>query len=214
MRQLPLGPLVVAFALFASLALLAPPASASTLTFTGPSGFLTTSDPFTVESGFAYGATTDTLYRDGASGNPAPGIIGIPSSDVTHILTIVRDGGNPLFTFDSLDVYQNNLGATQIVVTGKLNNVVVASDSFTTSATNFTYTNFSSFNLAGQTIDALEINLRGYLDTISHFEGIDNVTLTPIPEPTTLTLLTLGGLALLVRRRLHNSTLESRESRS
>lgn len=186
---------VVVLALTASLA------SANTVTFTGPNAILSTGDAFTVENGFAYGATTDVLYRDGGSGNPAPGIIGMPSSDVTHILTLVRDGGNPLFTFDSLDVYQNNLGATQIVVTGKLNNAVVATDSFTAVATNFVYTNHNSLNLAGQTIDRLEIDLRGYVDTLSRFEGVDNVTLTPVvPEPTSVALLAIAGVAALLRR--------------
>jgi hypothetical protein len=183
------------------LALLAPLASAATITFAGPSAILSTGDAFTVENGFAYGATTDTLFRDGSSGNPAPGIIGNPSADFTHVLTIVRDGGSPLFTFSGTDIYQNNLGATQIVVTGKLNNVVVATDTFTTSSTNFTYTAASALNLAGQQIDRLDIDLRGYVDTLSHFEGVDNVAVTAVPEPASVALLAIGSLTLLCRRR-------------
>ena len=185
-----------------ALALLAPLASAATITFTGPSAILSTGDAFTVENGFAYGATTDVVYRDGSSGNPAPGIIGNPSGDATHILTIVRDGPNPLFNFDGTTIYQNNLGATQIVVTGKLNNVVVANDTFTTSSTNFTYTTANALNLAGQTIDRLDIDLRGYVETpSSRFEGVDNVALTPVPEPASVALLAIGSLTLLRRRR-------------
>lgn len=182
-------------------ALWAPLAAGNTVTFIGPSGILSAGDAFTVENGFAYGAATDVVYRDGATGNPAPGIIGNPSANSTYVLTLVRDGGNPLFTFDSLDVYQQNLPGSPIVVIGKLNNVVVASDSFTPSTTNLVTTNYNSLNLAGQTIDRLEIALSAQLDVMSRFEGVDNVVLTAVPEPASAALLAIGGVGGLVALR-------------
>lgn len=46
-----------------------------------------------------------------------------------------------------------------------------------------------------------DIDPAGIDDFSGAFTGFSNITLTPIPEPVTLTLLTLGGLAMLRRRK-------------
>jgi hypothetical protein len=179
-------------------ALLSGAASADTITFSTAAGGAFTGP--TVEGDFSYALFGGGLFVDLLNGNPSLEMEGfIPTNGGT--LQIVRnDVAGGLFTFDEADVQQFNFGAVPVVFEGYLGGALQASDSLLTSASSLTHTTLASSNLSGVAIDELRILLDAS-SSPSAWEGVDNVDLTPVPEPGTLVLVGAGLVALQLRER-------------
>ncbi|MGH6992139.1 MAG: PEP-CTERM sorting domain-containing protein [Caulobacteraceae bacterium] len=185
-------------------------ASAATITFeTAPYG-----DGFTgpvTEAGFTYKTLSGSLFVNGF-GNPGQDMEGEYTGG-GGILDIQEAGGGD-FTFDQLDyaAYSTDgAGSQTLYVHGYENGSLVASDSFTLSNTSNdtddTYANWTTEAadlLAGKRIDDLQIALSAQVGGDYPLEAIDNVVLTPVPEPAAWALMLAGflglGAALRVRR--------------
>jgi len=174
-------------------------ASASTITFSSATPDALFLGP-TVEGDFSYELFSGGLYVDGSNGNPGAEIEG-GTAAAGGTLKIVRDDVvDGLFTFDQADVQQFNFGAVSIVLQGYLGGVLQGTDSLLTSSVSLVHTTSLSSNLNGVSIDELRV----FLDASSGpfaWEGIDNIVVTSVPEPTTIVLVAAGLVALNLRER-------------
>lgn len=188
--------LAIAFLLVA--ALLSSAASADTITFgtTAPGLFAGPA----VEGDFRIELFNGSLFVDSVNGNPGHEMEGgVATGGGT--LRIVRDdlvGG--LFTFDEADVQQFGYGAVPVVIEGYLGGALQATDSLVTSATSLVHLTLASTNLSGVAIDELRIVLDASSAPFA-WEGVDNVDLTSVPEPTSAALLAVGLIAIKLRSR-------------
>ena len=160
--------------------------------FDGPGG--TPVDP-TLEDGFLYSTLSGDLFRENGDGNPGADMEG--SADAGHsggVLNVARDAGG-LFTFDQVDITQFGFGVTNINFEGFLGGSSQGVDTVATSAVNKDWRTVHSANLAGVPIDELRIQLDALVSQAT--EDIDNLVVTPIPEPLNFTMAALGALGLL-----------------
>jgi hypothetical protein len=175
------------------------------------------------ENGFTYSVYSGALIS-GTNGNPGGSIDGTGPSGVRDTLDITSTVLSAPFTFEGLDytAVSSSLSIVQsVVVTGLLNNVVVATDRY--AAESMEQSNWlpgGAVNLQGKNIDELRIDLDNVYGGIpgmafDYFTGIDNVALgdasvvTPptspsaVPEPSAIALLGTGllGVAGSMRRK-------------
>jgi len=174
-------------------------ATADTITFsTGIPGVFT--GP-AFEGDFSYSLLSGGLFIDSSNGNPGEEIEGL-IADGGGTLQVLRDDIlSGLFTFDQVDLQQVNSGAVLIVFEGYLGGALQGTDSLVTSAVSLVHITVASSNLNGVSIDELRV----ILDASSgpfRWEGIDNVVLTSVPEPSNLVLIGLGVIPLHSLRRL------------
>ncbi|MCB9770724.1 MAG: PEP-CTERM sorting domain-containing protein [Candidatus Omnitrophica bacterium] len=144
------------------------------------------------EDGFTITVLGDQVLLGNGFGETGIGVAQANPS-VSPLLRFENGG---LFQFASFDLrnqpfYGQGLDMT---VTGYLGAAVVAVDVFTPGNT---YATASASNLAGQTIDRLEISL----PVEDNFTNLDNVVVCEVPEPTTMALLGAGAVGLVVKRR-------------
>jgi hypothetical protein len=126
---------------------------------------------------------TASLLSDASSGGKAVGLFDGGTID------IYEGGGSLLFSADleSLSLEESSFGV-QTLLTG--------SGTFDTTAGSLS----GDFGPEGYVVDIAFI--LGEIDDFSQdFAAQSNVTLYPIPEPATMSVLALGGLAALLRRR-------------
>ncbi|MGH6985590.1 MAG: PEP-CTERM sorting domain-containing protein [Caulobacteraceae bacterium] len=189
-------------------------ASAATITFeAAPFGQF--SGPAT-EAGFTYKTLSGSLFVDGF-GNPGQEMEGAYTGG--GVLDI-EDAGGGDFTFDQLDyaAYSTDgAGSETLVVQGFEDGSLVASDSYslsnTSNDTNDTYANWTTefaSALAGQRIDDLQITLAAQAGGDYPLQAIDNVVLTPVPEPAAWALMLAGFFGLGGVFRARRSTGEAR----
>jgi hypothetical protein len=174
-------------------------ASADIITFsTGTPGVY--SGP-TVEGDYSYGVFSGGLFLDGTNGDPGAEMQGLIASN-GGALQLVRDdivGG--LFTFDQASVEQWNFGAVPVVIEGYLGGALQGTDSLMTSSTSLVHTTLASVNLNGVVIDELRVFLDASSAGPGGWEGIDNIVLTSVPEPTSIVLVAAGLIVLNLRER-------------
>jgi hypothetical protein len=105
------------------------------------------------------------------------------------------DGGD--FSFESVQHHAS--GSSTAIWTGYNDGLLVGTDTFAgIIGDNFSIT-YLPTNLAGATIDRLELSWTG-----SGLPYTDNLSLgdaTSVPEPSTFVLITIGGCACVLRRR-------------
>lgn len=173
-------------------------ASAATITFSGASGGAFVGP--LVEGDLTATLYSGGLFLDVALGDPAPEIEG-SIADGGGTLSITRNdliGG--LFVFDEASVAQFNFGVTGVVVEGYLGGALQASDTLLTSSTDLVQTTQASSNLAGVQIDELRVILDAS-NAPNQWEGVDNITVTMVPESSTGVLLIAGLVVLAYLRR-------------
>lgn len=188
----------LAIALTLVVAVLSNAASADTITFGNESAgaFFGPS----AEGNFSYSLFGGGLFVDALSGNPGEQMEGSIPADGGTLQIVRNDVVNGLFTFDQASVVQWSFGAVSVVFEGYLGGALQASDSLLTSATSLTHTTLASANLSGVMIDELRVILDASSSS-SAWEGVDNIVVTPVPEPSTLALVGAGLIALQLRER-------------
>ena len=126
---------------------------------------------------------TASLISDGSSGGEAVGFFDGGTIDI-------YDGSNVLLfsaDLESLSLEENSFGV-QTLLTG--------SGTFATTGGNLT----GDFGAEGYVVDIAYV-LGSIDDFGQNFSAQSNVTLYPVPEPATMSVLALGGLAVLLRKR-------------
>jgi hypothetical protein len=177
------------------------PALANTITFETASigGF---TGPVT-ESGFSYSTLSGGLFVN-SFGNPGHNMEGTEAVGGGVLKIIQAGGGN--FDFNDLDFAANQLlgvGTQTLVVQGLLGGSLVGVDQYTL-PNNSVYVTETASVLAGKTLSELDITLNAGTTPETFTERIDNVVLTPVPEPNGLLVLLLGlpGIMFYKRRRI------------
>ncbi len=184
-------------------------ARADVITFSGLSGgnntpFTTyTEGSFTVTPTFGSWFQDDTLY-----GNPAPSIYAGPIGSPVSAEILVTGTGD--FTWSSVD-YSSNNGIALIQVIGELGGVVQFSEADFVAASLPPGFGFSTLNATGTdssaVIDSLYIAVApaipngGPLTPTTTSINLDNINLSPIPEPGSLLLLGSGLAGVIIARR-------------
>jgi hypothetical protein len=170
------------------------PAAAAVIGFDS----LTAAGPFTAtsEAGFSVVAVSGSWVVSTGFGHPAPFIEFInPVPGPTTAEIMVTFGASP-FTFASVELY-SSVSTIPYVFTGLLRGSPV----FTaTGVVPNTFGNFATVTGPGLPIDTLRISLTNMFQ--SNPMGLDNLVVTPVPEPSTLALLgvVLAGVRLRSRK--------------
>jgi hypothetical protein len=170
------------------------PATAAVIGFSN----LTTSGPFTStsEAGFSVTAVSGNWVVSTGFGHPAPFVEFInPVQGPTTAEILVTSAGSP-FTFSSVELY-SSVTAIPYVFTGLLRGSPV----FTaTGVVPNTFGNFATVSGPSLPIDTLRISLTNMFQ--GNPMGLDNLVVTPVPEPSTLALLgvVLAGVRLRSRK--------------
>jgi hypothetical protein len=159
----------------------------------------------TVEGNFTYDLLPGSgrLFGEYFGGNPAPHVEGVANANGGTLRVVRHDVSGGLFTFQGLDVAQENLGSPTIHVFGLLGGVQQGEDDFVTSALVDTWLTKNSLNLSGVAIDELRIRLDASGTTNAGFEMADNVRLTTVnavPAPPAVVLVGLGAGCVALKR--------------
>jgi hypothetical protein len=155
-------------------------------------------DPFSnyTENGFTVTSTTGSWFKAFAYGNPVPDIFLGPIGGITPGSITVTNGGG-LFSFGSFDFSPNSGTNAAYAITGTLLGSTVLSFSGTDSA----ITTFSTIvNNNAVLIDTLVISITPNGQSSANIDNIVYAT-AAVPEPGTLSLLCLGGLAAFSLKR-------------
>jgi len=169
-------------------------AAADTITFSAAAPDALFLGP-TVEGDFSYELFSGGLYIDGSNGNPGAEIEG-GTAAAGGTLKIVRDDVvDGLFTFDQADVQQFNFGAVSVVLEGYMGGALQGTDSLVSSSVSLVHTTLAGSNLNGVPIDELRVILNATNAPFA-WEGIDNIVVSSVPEPSSIVLLG-GGLGLV-----------------
>jgi hypothetical protein len=174
-------------------------ASANLITFEG----FPANAPFSggFEDGFFIAVNTNGWITPSSFGNPGVGAsLAGPSFGFDYPTYAFSHEGPLPFQFLSLDLDNAfDVGPPpSAIVEGFLAGAPVGGDVFFASNS---YQTFTPFNLAGVTIDRLEITLQ---DTLDSPPVMDNIHLGIVPEPSSFGLAVvaaLGGAVVIVRQR-------------
>jgi hypothetical protein len=174
-------------------------ASASTIGFSD----LLTPGPFTTytESGFSVSAVSGSWETSTTFGNPAPFILFTrAASEPTIGAQIDVTASGAPFRFSSIDLY-SSLTTIPYLVTGLRDSSLV----FTLAGTvPNTFGSFATVNSSStQIIDTLRITLSNpATPCCSNPVGLDNIVASPVPEPSSLILLSASLVMVEARRRM------------
>lgn len=184
-------------------------ASAASIGFDGLNGNFT--GPAT-EDGFTFSAFSGVLFIDSGRGTPPPEMIGGLNGSGVVSFTSATPGEE--FLFERMTIRELEFRTTfdtTITVEGYRNGGLVGSESHLPLQDNSgsflggpASTATPTGSLLGARVDELRISLPVQLDSRGFVIAagiIDNVELTPIPEPASATLLGLSGAALYLTRR-------------
>ncbi len=180
-------------------ALLPSAASADTITFSTAIGGLF-SGPV-VEGDFSFTLFSGGLFLDPVNGDPDGVMQGGIAADGGTLQLIRVDVVGGLFTFDQASVHQFNFGAVPVAFEGYLGGALQATDSLVTSASNLAFTTIGSTNLTGVAIDELRVILDASNATTS-YEGVDNIVVSKVPEPSSMLLIAAGLIGLSSRAQI------------
>ncbi|MEM9346776.1 MAG: PEP-CTERM sorting domain-containing protein [Planctomycetota bacterium] len=206
-------------------------APASVITFGSFEGTISGLDPDSTEGDFVYRAVNgSTLFIGPITDNPADTDSAIraqlASSGGTLEITPAPGAAFTTFRFDSIDLISLGPDIQDVTIVGLLNGEVVANGPALSVAGNSPPQTVSaeSFSLLNVEVDTLQISLpasgggglpssaaasptsgiNNLLLAPSTVVAADNIVLTPIPEPSSLALLGVGGLLVTRRRRETN----------
>jgi hypothetical protein len=146
------------------------------------------------EAGFTVTTTMGNWFVAQFYGNPVPDIyagpIGNPKTSAIQV--VGNSSGTSTFNFASVDLSTNG-GTSTYLVQGFLGGSLVFSEPGTDTA----ITQFVTIPSTdpSQVLDRLTIQITPGSGTSS--VNLDNINLPSVPEPSSLTLLSLGSLALL-----------------
>jgi len=172
-------------------------AFADTITFSTAIGGIFTGP--TVEGDFRYVLFSGGSFLDPVNGDPDEVMQGLIAAE-GGTLQIVLDAGGQ-FKFDQATVQQFSFGAVLVAFEGYLGGVLQATDLLLTSSSNLVFTTLPSVNLNGVTIDELRVILDASSTPIA-YEGVDNIVVNKVPEPTSIALVAAGLIALYARGRI------------
>jgi hypothetical protein len=146
---------------------------------------------------------------------------GNPDHDLEGFVTLAQSGGGLTVNFVSPTMFsgldyaaysQSGTGSQDLIVNGYLNNLLVGSESFSLDNTSTffpSYSNWTTFapvNLAGVSIDQLDIFLNASSTSVQAIDNVRFGAAASVPEPGTWATMLLGfgavGFAMRRRRRL------------
>jgi hypothetical protein len=173
-------------------------ASAETIAFTAAAA-----GPFTTysQSGFTVTAASEGWMVVPTFGNPLPFIQFLREAGEPIVAgTIEITNSSSLFTFSSIDLY-SSVTPIEFLITGFLNSTRVFTGTGTLPNPMGTFRTLTiPPGAALEPLDSLVITLFNPVVPVSNPIGLDNIVVTPVPEPGTVAL-TAWGLATLVAMR-------------
>jgi len=159
--------------------------------------------PFTTysESGFTVIATPERWAAVTTFGNPLPSIQFLRETGEPIVAgTIEITNSSSLFTFSSIDLY-SSVTPIEFLITGFLSSTRVFTGSGTLPNPMGTFRTLTiPPGAALEPLDSLVITLFNPIVPVSNPMGLDNIVVTPVPEPGTVAL-TAWGLATLIAIR-------------
>lgn len=178
-------------------------ASAETITFAGAAA-----GPFTTysQSGFTVTAVSDRWTVVPTFGNPLPSIQFLREAGEPIVAgTIEVTNSSSLFTFSSIDLY-SSITPIEFLIAASRNSTRVFTGSGTLPNPMGTFRTLTiPPGAALEPLDSLVITLFNPVVPFTNPMGLDNIVVSPVPEPGTIAL-TAWGLATLVAMRRRSTS--------